>query len=259
MKKYIAFIAVMVILVATPIAFAADKAESSADLEIKNELRELRKELSGVKQELKGLKTLIEARLPNKPTRPPAPTKGKATIKGDPILGSDDAALVIVEFSDYQCPFCGRFSRSTFPQIKKEYVDSGKARYVFKDFPLPFHKEAQKAAEAAHCAGEEGKYWEMHDLIFKDQSKVGLEDLKAHARELGLKKSGFNKCLEDGRYAKGVQEDIVVGRTGSGVTGTPSFLIGKLNAKGEVEGTVVRGARPFEAFKTEIDAQLKKK
>jgi protein-disulfide isomerase len=144
------------------------------------------------------------------------------------------------------------------PLIKKDYIDTGKLRYVFKDFPLNFHKQAQKASEASHCAGEEGKYWEMHDLLFENQAKLTEPDLMDHAGKLGLNAEAFKKCLADGRFAEGIKKDLEDGRTGSGVTGTPSFVLGKVNESGEVEGSIIRGARPYEAFKNQIDELLKK-
>ena len=171
-------------------------------------------------------------------------------------LGSDDASLVLVEFSDFQCPFCGRHSKNTFPQIKKDFVETGKIRYVYKDFPLAFHKNAQKAAEAAHCAGEEGKYWEMHELLFANQQKLSVDDLIAHSEELGLDKTAFTQCLDDGRYAEGIKVDITHGSQ-SGISGTPSFILGKVNKDGVVVGDIIKGARPYAVFKAAIEAKLK--
>lgn len=234
---------------------AAD--DSRDTVEIKKDLEELKREVLKLKKEMRDLKGLVKSR-PKPTARAAGPVRGKTGIKGDPSMGSADAPLVLVEFSDYQCPYCSRYTKNTFPLIKRDYIDTGKIKYVFKDFPLPFHKQARKAAEAAHCASEEGKYWGMHDLIFDNQAKMDEKSLVGHAEKLGLKVSDFKRCLEDGRYSKGLDEDIAAGRS-SGVTGTPSFLLGRLNDKNEVEGSVIKGARPFEVFKSEIEAKLKAK
>lgn len=237
--------------------FAAGPIDSTDIEELKNGINGLRKDVSELKNEIKGLKKLIETRLQGRPPAQPRKTRGKTNVNGDPFMGSPDAPLVLVEFSDFECPFCGRFFRNTLPKIKKDYVDSGKLKYVFKDFPLAFHKKAQKAAEASHCAGEEKKYWEMHDLIFANQRRMDLSDLIGYAENLGLNVESFEKCLEESRYAEGIKKDIAAGRS-NGVTGTPSFILGIQNKQGEVAGNTIRGAQPYAAFKTAIDSMLKK-
>jgi protein-disulfide isomerase len=259
MRRFFYFTAIVFLLTQIPVgsacaAEAPGKDEAQAPLS--EELKAIKRELSEIKKEIKALKSLVESRPTQKASPPPKPATGKTGIKDDPFIGSPNAPLVLVEFSDYQCPFCSRFFQNTLPRIKKEYIDTGKVKYVFKDFPLGFHKEAQKAAEAAHCAGEGGKYWEMHDLIFENQKQMLVPNLIDHAKNLNLNVEDFKRCLQDDRYAQGIKKDMEAGRA-SGVTGTPSFLLGRVNDMGEVEGRVIRGARPYEAFKTEIEAALK--
>jgi len=230
---------------------------SPVNLEMRDDIRVLRDEIGDLKKEVRALRRLIESRLPGRPSPPPRPVTGATGIEGDPTMGKRSAPLVLVEFSDYQCPYCGRFSRSSFPQIKEEYVDKGKVRYVFKDFPLAFHKDAQKAAEAAHCAGEEGKYWEMHDLLFENQGSLGMDDLHRYARDVGLKTKAFTKCLKENRYAQGIKADIEAGKA-SGINGTPSFILGRMNSDGKVEGSVISGAQPYGVFKSAIEGMLNK-
>lgn len=233
--------------------------EISDILLLSEEIKGLRKDVSDIKKEIKELKSLIELRLPtgSSPPNIARPGTGKTNIEDDPFMGSMDAPLVLVEFSDYQCPFCERFFRNTLPIIKKDYIDSGKVKYVFKDFPLSFHKQAQKAAEAAHCAGEAGKYWEMHDMMFESPKNMDVDNLMQYAKKLGLDEKDFKKCLQDNRYAEGIKKDLAAGIK-SGVRGTPSFILGRLNGEGEVEGNLIRGARPFGVFKTIIESMLKK-
>lgn len=162
---------------------------------------------------------------------------------GHPSRGPTDAAVTIVEFSDYQCPFCGR-ARATVNQILQEY--EGKVRYVFRDFPLSFHKESQKAHEAAHCANEQGKYWEYNDKLFLSQRELQVDDLKQYAKDLGLDAKKFDECVDSNKYAQTVQQSIAYGQT-VGVSGTPAFFI---------NGRMISGARPFEDFKAVIDDEL---
>ncbi len=160
-----------------------------------------------------------------------------------PSKGPEKAPVLIVEFSDYQCPFCGR-ARDTVNQIIKEY--GKKVHYVFRDFPLSFHKEAQKAHEAAHCAREQGKYWEYNDRLFQSQRALKLDDLKKYAKELKLKLKEFDECLNSGKYAKLVQDSLRYGQS-VGVSGTPAFF---------VNGRMVSGARPYSAFEEIIEDEL---
>lgn len=164
------------------------------------------------------------------------------------VLGEEKAEVMMVEFSDFQCPFCARYAKETFPQIGKEYIKTGKVRYIFHHFPLSFHQYAQKAAEASECAGEQGKFWEMHDKIFENQEKISVADLKKYALELGLNSSDFNSCLDSGKFKNKVQTDLNLGQS-VGVQGTPAFFI---------NGQLVSGAQPFANFKTLIDAELEK-
>lgn len=170
--------------------------------------------------------------------------EGAAGIKGE-----KGAPITIVEFSEYECPFCQRYVEDAYVQIWQKYAD--KIRYIFHDYPLPFHKHAQKAAEAARCAGAQGKYWEMHDLLFKNRDTwVGKEDstqdFNAYAQQLGLKKEEFAACLSSGKQARAVQTDFELGQS-VGVQGTPTFFI---------NGQKLVGAQPFEAFKEIIEAEL---
>lgn len=162
----------------------------------------------------------------------------------DPVLGPPDAPVTIVEFSDFQCPFCKRFKDNTLDRILSTY--RGKVRYVYRDFPLNIHPYAQKAAEAAECADEQGRFWEFHDLLFERQPALAVASLKRYAAQLGLDTVAFNHCLDSGRYASEVHEDYADGIQ-YGVTGTPGFFI---------NGQKLIGAKPFSIFQQIIDAEL---
>ncbi len=163
----------------------------------------------------------------------------------DAVRGNENAPVTIIEFSDYQCPYCKR-NRETMKQIEEAYGDQ--VAFVFRDFPLKFHQNAQKAAEAAECAGEQGKYWEFHDYLFDHQDKLAVDDLKAAAKELGLDTGSFNQCLDSGAQEAEVLADMRAGEA-LGIKGTPMAF---------VNGKMVNGARPFETFKQLIDAELAK-
>lgn len=177
---------------------------------------------------------------------------------GQPVLGKADAKVTIVEFSDFQCPYCQKFFKETFAQIKSQYIDTGKAKLVFRHFPLPFHVNAQIAGVAAECANRQGKFWEYHDLLFNngqpDGTNLAAADLKKYADSLGLNngtlgfgKNKFNQCLDGKSTLDVVNNDLKAGQT-IGVSGTPTFFI---------NGNMLVGAQPFSAFQQAIDAALK--
>jgi protein-disulfide isomerase len=167
-------------------------------------------------------------------------------LQTDPVRGNASAPITIVEFSDYQCPFCARVN-PTLDLVRKTYGD--KVKIVFKDYPLPNHLEAPKAAEAARCAGEQKKYWEMHDAMFANQRALGVPALKQTARAIGLDGAAFDTCLDSGRHTGAV---LAGGELGSkmGVNSTPTLYI---------NGRPVIGAQPFEVFKQVIDEELARK
>ena len=168
-------------------------------------------------------------------------------VDDDPVLGNENAPVTIVEFSDFQCPYCKKFRDQTFDQLKEEYIDTGKVKLVYRDFPLSsIHPMAQKAAEAAECADEQGKFWEYHDKIYENQQLLNVDSLKQWASELGLDTTKFNSCLDSGKYTNEVKNDLN-DATSSGGQGTPYFLVGN---------TQLSGAYPFDAFQQAIEAQL---
>lgn len=184
---------------------------------------------------------------PSQPTQPSAPSIDMdSLIDDDHVKGDPDAPVTIVEWSDFECPFCARFYRDTLSQIESEYIDTGKVKLVYRDFPLGFHAQAQKSAEAAECAGEQNKYWEMHDLLFENGVAGGVDSFKQFAADIGLNTAEFNECLDSGAMAAETAKDMRDGQA-VGITGTPGFII---------NGQLVSGAQPFSAFKQVIDAAL---
>lgn len=234
------------------LANATDLPDSKPDTKIDEEIKALKKEVQDLRKEVEELKVKSGERQPA-PTQEPEVV---VSLNDDPVKGNSDAPVTIIEFSDYQCPFCGRFFKTTLPEIEREYIKSGKVKYVFRDFPLEFHKQAPKASEAANCAGDQGKYWEMHDKLFENQSDLKLEKLKQYATEIGIDSKSFDTCLDSGKYAGEIEKDLEDGKR-AGVSGTPSFFIGKSQKdKTEIVGKRVVGARPYQAFKQVIDQLL---
>src|SRR5262249_48509526 len=126
-------------------------------------------------------------------------------VQGEPFRGDPAAGVGIMEFSDFECPYCGTYAREIYPKIEQEYVKPGKAKYFFRDLPAPEHLNALAAARAARCAGEQDRFWEMHDLLFKAQLGLAETNLVSYAQSLGLDAEKFNECLSSGRYTENIQ------------------------------------------------------
>lgn len=174
----------------------------------------------------------------------PEPVMPKVEVAATgPAKGAENAPVTIVEFSDFECPFCSRVN-DTVKQVMEKY--DGKVRVVFRDYPLPFHASAPKAAEAGHCAAEQGKFWEMHDQLFSNQKALDVASMKGYAKNIGLDQAKFDECLDSGRMAEAVKKNQEAGEE-AGVQGTPAFF---------VNGTPISGAVPFEEFQKVIDKEL---
>ncbi len=198
---------------------------------------------------------ILEKQLPtNQPSIPL-----KISADNDPIIGNPDAPITIIEFSDFQCPFCARFHIQTLPTIMEEYIEKGTVKLVFRDFPIQsIHPNAVLASVAAECANEQGKFKQMHDILFEKQNEwsnletvYAIELFNQYSEQINLEQEQFSSCLSTAKYVKEIQNDLNDGRT-YGVTGTPGFFIGN-QEMGFVE---LKGAQPFESFKKVIDRQL---
>ena len=210
--------------------------------------------LEGIQSDVERIKTVLE-----EGRRHPVQREEelqRVSTDDDYIRGRADAKLTLIEFSDFQCPFCERFYRETLPLIDKDYIQTGKLRMIYRDFPLAsVHENAQKAAEAAQCAGEQGKYWEMHDQIFANHTAMSVDDLKKYARGLGIAVDRFDRCLESGAYAEEVKKDMADGQA-LGVQGTPTFFLGLTGKDNTIQGIRIAGARPYAVFKQIFDRFL---
>jgi protein-disulfide isomerase len=257
MRKRLALAAVILLLLS--LHGPPGLAQQSDDLtQLKKEVEALREGQKALESELQDIKNVLRAR---QAPRQPSPQETLAQpvaikIDGAPFLGARDARLALVEFTDYQCPFCARHTQQTKPQIVKEYVDTGKLKYILRDHPIAqLHPGASKAHEAAHCAGEQAKYWPMHDLLFSNIRAQGPQELAAHARSLGLDAKRFEQCLASEKYAARVQEGVDAGQA-AGVRGTPTFLLGVVDGDTVKATRMIRGALPYPAFKSAIDSLL---
>ncbi len=213
-------------------------------------------------------KTKNQPSLPtNNAPAPQSPTDNgvpvKVSVDDDPVLGDKNAKITLIDFSDYECPFCKRHFTDTYPQLKKDYIDTGKVKMVFRDLPLNFHANAAREAEAAEWARKQGGdavYFQYHDQIFTKTTSNGtglaLEQLPIIAKDLKLDVNQFQKCLDSGEFKSEVEKDLADAAK-VGATGTPTFFIGRSTADGVIDGIKIVGAQPFSAFKAIIDEKLK--
>ena len=187
-----------------------------------------------------------------------APVATPATVQqsraDDRILGSAEARVMIIEFTDLQCPYCARFASDTWPLLRERYVDTGKVRFATRDLPLPMHEFAVPAAVATRCAGQQGKFWEYREALFRDQSLLSQGRYAELAGRFGLDSTRFESCRADPAVLAAVRADAALAAS-SGIASTPSFVIG-LVTNGEFAGEVMSGAKSFEVFQQRLDSLL---
>jgi protein-disulfide isomerase len=196
-----------------------------------------------------------------------APAAVQAAVPSDKVkmsvsqgwhaMGREDAPVTMVEFTDYQCPFCRKFERDSFADLKKNYIDTGKIRFVSRDLPLEFHPNAAPAAQAVRCAGEQHKFWEMHDVIMQDSaSDLGTDSILKYGDKVSLDMITFRACLAEKRFGVAIQKDVADAGT-LGISGTPSFVIAK-TAPDEMDGVRIVGAVPYAVYDSAIKDALAK-
>ena len=204
--------------------------------------------------ELRQIRMLLEKQ--NRPAAPPPEplsARAKMALDGVPMLGDKNAPITIVEFTDYQCPFCQRFHVTTFPELKKKYVDRGKARFFSRDMPLiELHSNAMRAAQASRCAAEQNQYWTLREVMSANPDKLGLDQIVNFGSDLKMNVEALRTCISSEKYKASVQADVMEAMR-IGATGTPAFLIGKSTPEG-VDGELVLGALPMAAFDEKIRA-----
>ena len=176
----------------------------------------------------------------------PGPSYNPLTQDTDHIKGNQSATVTIIEYSDFQCPFCGKFWRDTLPSINEDYINTGKVKMIYRHHIIPGHKFAEKAAEASECAADQGKFLEYHDKLFGNQNALTIKDLKNYAIELNLDVKYFNDCLDSSVMSSRVKADSLIAKADK-VGGTPFF---------KINNEIIEGAYPFETFKEAIDKEL---
>lgn len=193
----------------------------------------------------------------------PSPTNSLVQISFDdnPILGDKNAPITIVEFGDYQCPFCKRFHQETLPDLKSNYIDKGIVNLVWMDFPLEsIHQNAVVTSIAGECAEEQGYFWELHDRMFVEQenwqglpTSIAINDFKRYASEIGMNENDFNSCLDSEKYKQKVMDDFSYGSR-TGISGTPAFFVGNQ----QVGFVLITGAQPYSVFESVIETYLER-
>ncbi len=225
-----------------PSAPAADKPKPDAA----KEQGITREQADEILDELRQIRQLLE-RQQQKPQAPPEPVRAQLDLNGAEMLGSPTAPITMVEFMDYQCPFCQRFQLETFANIKKLFIDTGKVRFFSRDLPLDsIHPNAMRAAMGARCAAEQGQFWKLRDIMGTNPNKLELANLVDDAASLKMDTVAFRACVESGKYREAVQSNLLEALK-FGIGGTPSFVVGKTTPTG-VDGEVVEGALPLAEF-----------
>jgi protein-disulfide isomerase len=234
-------------------------AQTPSDTEaLKQEIQSLKAGQQQIQKDIEEIKKILQAARTQPTAAPDKAVNAIVNIAGEPVKGNKDARLTLIEFSEYQCPFCSRHVKNTFPQLDKEYVQTGKAKYVFRDLPLEsIHKNAFKAGEASHCAAEQGKYWEMHDRLFANQQALEVPKLVEHATAIGLDSKKFQACLDGGKYAAEIRKDMAdADRLGVSATPTTLIAVSQPNDPNVKVVKVIRGAQSYAVFKAAFDELL---
>jgi protein-disulfide isomerase len=199
---------------------------------------------------------LARAMAPQPAPAPAPPEKVQMNVgNGWYATGRADAPVTLVEFADYQCPYCKKFHTDAYAELKKNYIDTGKLRFVSRDLPLEFHPFAMKAAEAARCAGDQNKYWELRDALYSNAAPPNENVIKKAVETLSLDAKSFQACLDSGKYKADVQKDASEAAKLQ-ISGTPTFVLAK-STKDKLDGVRLVGAQPFSAFQAAIEGLLK--
>jgi len=218
-----------------------DKLQTNED-----QLRQILSTLNDIKQLLASA---------GRPTQPPGPPTALST-QDENFRGDSKAEVAIVEYADFECPYCGQYEHDIYSQISKDYIQTGKVKYFYRDLPLAMHPHAMIAARAARCAEDQGKFWEMHDSLFAKQNTIREADMPGRAQELGLDMAKFSECLSSDRYTDEIKQSEAEAQK-IGIGGTPTFFIGNVGPSGYVTNLkMLIGTRPYDVFKSTIEDSL---
>ncbi len=220
---------------------------------LRSDVAVVRQAQQKIEKDLQALKDLLMG-------KPPSLDNVHINVAASPSVGDEFARVAVVEFSDFQCPFCGAFNREMFGRIVEEYVKTGKVRYIARNFPLEnSHPLAREAAEAALCAADQGKYWEARERFFANQTKLAAADMAEHAVAIGANPALLTACAESGKHANEIDKDLAEARD-LGVRGAPSFFLGYPDSKDKTQVHAVKllvGNVPFRDFQSALDELLR--
>ena len=197
---------------------------------------------------------VAEARAEQQPP-PEAALTTELLLDGEPVLGSSRAPLTIVEFSDFECPYCRLFHEEVLPSLQREYIDTGLVRFIHKDLPLPFHKKARPAAAAARCAGEQNRYWDLYSALFHQQTCLECKGVVGITESIDLNTSALRACMKRKATETLITTNVSEAELHN-IRATPTFVIGPSRSDGKHHGDVIEGAMPWPQFKALIDQQL---
>ncbi|HKQ04692.1 MAG TPA: thioredoxin domain-containing protein [Blastocatellia bacterium] len=245
---------VSVVCLSPGLAQKRDDKPQSKEAALQQQIDELKAGQQQILKELQEIKKILQS---FQEAAAPPPQEIIMPVGGEPFKGNPTARVAVIEYSDYQCPFCGEYAREVFPRLEGEYIKSGKARYYFRDLPLQMHPQAMAAAMASRCAGDQGKFWEMHERLFANQNALGPDALKQHAAALGLDAARFDECMATDKYRNPVRRSIASAER-LRIDGTPAFLIGVIDSGGQVVrvSQVLLGAQTYDEFKAALDKML---
>ena len=232
----------------------------SATASLQAQINALRGGQEKLQRDLEEIKTLLKERSARveSPTAPKPQEMITVNVHGEPFKGSPFARVAILEYSDFDCSFCAKYATEIYPLLDQAYIKADKVKYFFRDLPGPEHLNAMFKARIARCAGDQDKFWEAHDQLFKDQSPFDTPRMTRFTQELGLDRTQFNACIASDRYLDAIQRSAA-GASRMGINGTPAFIIGILSEDGSVlkAAKVFLGAESFNAFRTTLDDLLK--
>jgi protein-disulfide isomerase len=241
------------------LAAAQQTAQAAGDdiTALKKDVQQLKTQQQQILDRLDELKKLLSGRVGAASTAPTIKAPDVMSVQGEPFRGEASSLVAIIEYGDFECPFCRHFQHDIYPQVLDDYIKAGKVKYFYRDMPLPFHQHALPAARAARCAGEQGKYWEMYDSLFADKLASTSAEIDDQAKGLGLDTAKLDACVNSDRFADAIHRNVDEASKMQ-IRGTPTFLIGTMSPGSDLVNikTTVIGAQPFEAFKAAIDPLL---
>ena len=228
---------------------------------MQEQIKGLQAQQEYILKQIQGIQKYIQAK--QEPANPPQPQlhiPDKVQTSGYPTLGAKNAPVALIEFADFQCPFCAMFANGPMEQIVHAYVDSGRLKIIYVDYPLSFHPHSMQAAYAAHCAGSQGKFWQMHNSLFADQDHLSASDIDLRAKKIGLNTTEYSKCMADAAKLDTDMKMSMQFANTIGVQATPTFLLGIASASAPDDVSVkqtIMGAYPYSRYESAIDSLLK--